>query len=82
MARRKKRDTTRWVILARPEQRGGPGNVFIARDGSKTGSRSDAAKFFSADTAREWAEEKGITLDGARTYVEQMEFTEWDLRDE
>lgn len=70
------------MILARPEQRGGPGNRFISRDGTKTGLPKHAAKFFSAESAREFAEEKGITLDGAMTYIEQMDFSEWDLRDE
>jgi hypothetical protein len=76
---RKKRETM-WVIFARPEQRKGPGNLFVSRDGTKTESRTRAAKFYTAEAAGEFAKEKGITLDGAMRYIGQMDFSGWDLQ--
>lgn len=80
MARKKRQE--RWVIFARPQVRGGPGNLFFAKDGSTTASHSRAARFFSAESAHEWAKEKGIKLDGAMRYAGIMDFSEWDLREE
>lgn len=76
----KKRRQTRWVIFARPQQRGGPGNRFVAGDGTETESHSRAAKFHTWESAQEFAKEMGVTLDGAMRYIGQMDFSELDLR--
>lgn len=74
--------TTMWVIFAQPQQFGGANNRFIARDGTKTESRKQAAKFYTAEAAQEFAKEKNITLDGAMMYIGQMDFPNFDLQDE
>jgi hypothetical protein len=61
-----------WVIFARPEQHGGAANLFIARDGTKTESRTEAAKFYTHGDAQSFANEKKIHLDGAMRYIGQF----------
>ena len=78
--RRKSSRNTRWVIFARPHQQpGGPPNLFIAWDGTKTESRTLAAKFHTGGEAQAFAEQKGIALDGAVRYVGQFDFSDSDL---
>jgi hypothetical protein len=71
---------TRWVIFARPQQHGGPGSLFIAGDGTKTESREKAEKFNTAQAAKDFAKRKNITLDGAMTYIGQMDFTDFEIQ--
>lgn len=78
----KRKRRTMWVIFAQPHQFGGANNSFIARDGTKTGLRKQAAKFYTAEAAEEFAKEKNITLDGAMKYIGQMDFSDFDLQDE
>ena len=78
----KRKRTTMWVIFAQPQQFGGANNLFMARDGTKTESRKQAAKFYTAGAVQEFAKEKNITLDGAMTYIGQMDFSNFDLHDE
>ncbi|PYN22887.1 MAG: hypothetical protein DMD76_18655 [Candidatus Rokuibacteriota bacterium] len=80
MARKKRQ--TRWVIYASPKPRSGPGTRYYAEDGSVTQRASKAAKFFTGESAIEFAERKGIKLDGAMSYVGQEDFNDFDLRDE
>ena len=76
----KRKLTKMWVIFARPQQRGGTPNAFIARDGTKTESRMDAEKFSTPQAAEEFAREKSITLDGAMTYIGQMDFSAFEMQ--
>ena len=71
---------TRWVIFAQPQQHGGHANLFIAGDGTKTESREEAEKFNTHRAAEDFAKKKNITLDGAMTYIGQMDFTDFEIQ--
>ncbi len=76
-----RKDRQRFVIFARPEQHGRPGNRFIARDGTVTDSSLHAAKFTTWEDAKDFASEKGIKLDGVIRYIGKMGFSDADLRE-
>ena len=79
--RRKSSRNTRWVIFARPHQQpGGPPNLFISWDGTAKEWPHLAANFDTPAEAYAFAEQKGISLDGAMRYVHQFEFSDSDLR--
>lgn len=81
MAKRRRKRKMMFVIFARPEQRGpGPGNEFFANDGTTTQSRDRAAKFYTAESAFEFAKQHAIALDGAMRYIAPMDFSEDELR--
>jgi hypothetical protein len=69
-----------WVIFAMPQAHRGPNNRFVAKDGTKTDSRTLAARFYTHGDAQEFAKEKNIKLDGAMTYIGQLDFTEFELQ--
>jgi hypothetical protein len=69
----------RYVIFSGPKQHSGPGTKYIARDGSVTISRLDAARFYGSNEAAEFAKEHGIELDGAMRYIGTEEFTDYEL---
>ena len=69
-----------WVIFATPEQIGRRDNLFFAKDGTKTTSRSRAAKFPSHEAADIFAKANGINLDGAMRYIHLLDFDESELR--
>ena len=79
--RRKSVRNTRWVIFARPHQQPGRSpNLFISWDGVPKESPHLAATFDTPAEAHAFAEQKGISLDGAVRYVHQFEFSDSDLR--
>ena len=80
MSAKGKTRKSRWVIFARPQQHAaGSENLFIAWDGDKTESRRLAAKFYTWDDARKFATEKGIEIDGAMRYIDQVDFSDSEL---
>lgn len=74
----KKKRQTLFVIFASPQQFGGPGNRYIAQDGSITDIRSKAARFYSWNDAKDFADEKGIVL-GGPIDIGQEEFAPFEL---
>jgi hypothetical protein len=77
--RRKKKKHTAYVIFAGPQQFGGPGTQYIAEDGSRTGIKARAAKFYSHYDAVEFAKQKNIELT-AITYIGQEDFTDFEMQ--
>jgi hypothetical protein len=75
----RKRRQTLFVIFSGPQQHGGPGTRYIANDGTTTDLRSYAAKFYTWEEAKKFAEGKSITLDAAMTYIGQEDFTEFEI---
>jgi hypothetical protein len=73
------RTLTMWVIFAGPQQFRGSGRQYIASDGSVTHSKNEAQKFSTAEGARDFAGEQGITIDGATRHVGQEIFTQAEL---
>ena len=73
------RTLTMWVIFAGPQQFPGPGRQYVASDGSVTHSRNEAQKFSTAEGAREFAGEQGITIDGTTRHLGQETFTQAEL---
>ena len=69
---------TLWVIFAGPQQHGGPGTRYIAKDGTVTGIKSRAAKFYSHGEAVEFAQHKKIKLTATR-YIGQEDFTDFEI---
>ena len=76
MARKKKK--TMWVIFARPQQFGRPGNRYFALDGTVTKIPKLAAKFFTLGDAQEFVKAKRIELSAIR-YIGQDDFQESDI---
>jgi len=72
---------TLWVIFAAPEQHGGRGNRFFAKNGTETKSRRNAAKFHSYEAARDFVNQKGIALKDPLQYIHQLDFDESELGD-
>ncbi|CBE68069.1 protein of unknown function [Candidatus Methylomirabilis oxygeniifera] len=70
---------TLFVIFAGPQQHGGPGTCYIAQDGTITGIRSRAAKFYSFAEAERFAKARNITL-SAITYIGQEGFTDFEIQ--
>ena len=66
--KRKTKKTRMFVIFAEPEQYGGSGNSYIALDGKVTKLKVNAAKFYSFNEAKQFAEEKNVVL-SAVTYI-------------
>lgn len=69
-----------WVIFDGPQQHGGPGTRYIAYDGTSTEYRREAAKFYTSQDARSFADKKGITIDGAMKYIQQESFSDFDMQ--
>ena len=67
----KKKRTTMFVIFDGP-QHGGPGTRYIAKDGSTTDTRSQAARFHSHAEAKDFADKVGIVLTNG-VYIGQEE---------
>jgi hypothetical protein len=65
------RTTTMWVIFVGPPQFRGPRTRYVSRDGNITTRKQEAEKFSTAAAARDFAQEKGIPLDGAEYHVGQ-----------
>ena len=61
MARKKK--ATLFVIFHGPQQEGGRGTRYIAKDGTTTEHKSDAATFGAVHDAITFAKEKGIDVE-------------------
>lgn len=68
-----------WFIFVSPQQFGGPGNRYIAEDGTVTNNPKLAAKFLSARDAHKFALDKHVKLDGATQYIAQNDFHETDI---
>ncbi|HEU0048755.1 MAG TPA: hypothetical protein VFQ43_14275 [Nitrososphaera sp.] len=64
----KTKKTKMFVIFAQPEQYGGGRNTYIALDGKFTKLKVKAAKFYSFNEAKQFAEEKNVVL-SAVTYI-------------
>lgn len=69
---------TRWVIFSGPQQIRGPGTRYIAKDGSVTKYRHEAANFFTYEVTKEWADGQGIEITDM-VYIGQEEFNKTDL---
>lgn len=69
---------SRWVIFFGPEDVGGPRSKYYDENGAITGSRDDAAKFYTFESAKEFAENKNIEL-SETIYIGQQDFLEGDL---
>lgn len=68
-----------WIIFAGPQQHGGPGTRYIARNGQATDLKSQAAKFSSRSFAEDFAKENGILLTEI-TYLGEVEFTDFEIQ--
>jgi hypothetical protein len=80
------RIVTMWVIFVGPQSFRGSGARYIARDGCVTTDRRQAEKFSTAWGARDFAREKGITLDHSASllddttlYLGQAAFTQAEI---
>ena len=71
--------TTLYVIFDGPQQHGGPGTRYVAKDGTTTEHKSRAATFGTATEAKAFAKEKGLSLDGASQYLGREDFTDGEL---
>ena len=60
--KRKTKKTRMFVIFAEPEQYGGSGNSYMPLDGKVTKLKVNAAKFYSFNEAKQFAEEKNVVL--------------------
>lgn len=74
----KKKKQTLFVIFSGPQQHAAPGTRYIAQDGSTTTIRSKAARFYSWDEAKDFADRMGIALTALK-YIGQEDFTDFDL---
>ena len=75
--KRSKREN-RFVIFSGPQQHQRPGTKYYALDGGVTDSKSTAAKFYSWDDAKEFADEKKIELT-TYDYIGQEDFLHHEL---
>jgi hypothetical protein len=73
------RTTTRWVIFVGPPQVRAASTRYVASDGSVTHRKQEAQKFSTASAAREFANDKGITIDGVERHVGQENFTQAEI---
>jgi hypothetical protein len=73
------RTATRWVIFVGPPQVRGPATRYVASDGGVTHRKQEAQKFSTASAAREFASEKGISIDGTERHVGQEAFTQAEI---
>jgi hypothetical protein len=71
--------TTMWVIFAGPQQFRGSGTRYIAWDGSVTDRKNEAQKFSTAESARAFAADKGIAVDGETRHLGQENFTQAEI---
>ena len=68
-----------FVIFARPQEYGRPGNRYIATDGSKTYRKSKAAKFYTHADADEFAKAMNVKLTKL-TYIGQEDFIDFEIQ--
>jgi hypothetical protein len=76
---KRKKKQTLFVIFAGPQQFGRPGTQYIAKDGSRTGIKARAAKFYSHQEAVNFAKNGKIELT-AITYIGQEDFTDFEIQ--
>jgi len=67
-----------FVIFAFPEQHNRPGTRYYAQDATITDIRTKAAKFYSFEDAKEFAEQNNLELTATR-YIGQESFSESEL---
>ena len=75
MATTQKQKTILYVIFAAPEPRSGLGAHYIAKDGSISRIKRQAATFVTFGSAERFAKEKGIALSAA-VCIGQLGFME------
>ncbi len=63
-----------WVIFFGPQNMGGP-NKYYDRNGKVTGTRTEAAYFYTFEDAKEFADKMKIEL-SAIVYIGQEDFTQ------
>jgi hypothetical protein len=73
------RTTTMWVIFVGSPERRGSSAQYVTRDGGITHTKQEAQKFSTATAARDFASEKGITVDGVARHVGQELFTQAEI---
>jgi hypothetical protein len=71
--------TTMYVIFAGPQQHGRSGTRYIAKDGTKTDLRTNAAKFYLLEDAKAFTKNMSITLT-ENTYIGQEDFTDFEIQ--
>lgn len=76
MARKKM--VSLWVIFFGPEDVGGPRSKYYDENGAVTGSIDEAAKFYTFEDAKEFANQKKIEL-SATIYIGKVDFLESHL---
>jgi hypothetical protein len=74
----KLKNNQRYVIIAGPQQHGGPGTRSFSDDGTSTEYRSKAAKFFAATEGIAFAERNNIIF-SALISVGLEDFTDFEL---
>lgn len=74
------RTQTRFVIIARPNQRAASGSRYIANDRSTTPSRTNAARFWTYWEAKAFAEINQIALSGL-TFIDREYFTDFEVQE-
>ena len=79
MATKGQQKTILYVIFAAPEPRSGSGAHYIAKDGSISRIKGQAATFVTFGSAEWFAKEKGIALNAA-VCIGQLDFTESERR--
>ena len=67
-----KKKQSLYVIFG-PEQPGGLDRVYISHNGNRTSALTDAARFFSYQSAVDFAKGHGITLD-THTFIKLEDF--------
>lgn len=73
-----KKKHTLFVIFASPQNLSGP-NRYFRQDCTTTDIASLAAKFWTWQDAKDFADEKGIKLNAVQ-HIGQEDFTEFDLQ--
>jgi hypothetical protein len=73
------RPVTMWVIFVGTPQFRGPGTQYVTSDGGVTHRKQEAQKFSTASAARDFASEKGITIDGVERHLGQESFTQAEI---
>ena len=67
-----------WVIFFGPQDFGGPRTKYYDENGKVTKMKNEAAKFYTFEAAKEFADKKEIELSEIK-YIGQEDFLESDL---
>lgn len=73
------KESQRYVIFDGPQQHKAPGTRYISKNGSATDLRSQSAKFYTFNDAKDFAEQNHVTLN-TLTYIGQEDFPEFELQ--